>query len=172
MSQSQIKLKEHDFKYLVKKGTFVDICSTNLKGIKSTYSLLERLYYDVKSVSDIDLLESVVRIKKLQDELDNISETLKSEILKREIPETVLPELDYKAGITESNSKTEYDIETIFKKLKSEKFLKIVNIVDSKAKENLEKEDYFVVQNNSKKVLSEKKIVFIRKLSKKDLLKD
>lgn len=168
----KIKLKEHDFKYPVKKGSFVDVCSTNLKSIKTSYSVLEKLYYDTKSVSDTSLLESVVRIKKLQDELESISETLKSEILKREIPETVLPELDYKAGITESNSKTEYNIETIFKKLKTEKFLKIVNIVDSKAKENLEKEDYFVVQNNSHKILSEKKIVSIRKLSKKDLLKD
>jgi hypothetical protein len=168
----KIKLKDHDFKYPLKKGTLIDVCSTNLKSIKTSYSVLERLYYDVKSVSNTDLLESVIRIKKLQDELDSISETLKSEILKREIPETVLPELDYKAGTTESNSKTEYDIDTIFKKLKSDKFLKIVNIVDSKAKENLDKEDYFVVQNNSHKILSEKKIVSIRKLAKKDLLKD
>jgi hypothetical protein len=108
----------------------------------------------------------------LQDELDNISETLKSEILKREIPETIFEELDTKIGVTEANAKTEYDIDLIFKKLKSEKFLKIVNIIDSKAKESLDKEDYFVVQNNSKKVLSEKKIVSIRKLAKKDLLKD
>jgi len=168
----KIKLKECDFKYPVKKGTLVDVCSTNLKSIKTSYSVLERLYYDVKSVSDTDLLESVIRIKKLQDELENISETLKSEILKREIPETVIPELDCKAGVIVSNAKTEYDIDAIFKKLKSEKFLKIVNIVDSKAKENLDKEDYFVVQNNSKKILSEKKIVSIRKLAKKDLLKD
>ncbi len=126
----------------------------------------------ILSVSNTDLLESVIRIKKLQDELENISDTLKSEILKREIQETVFEELDYKIGVTEANSKTEYDIETIFKKLKSEKFLKIVNIIDSKAKESLDKEDYFVVQNNSRKVLSEKKIVSIRKLAKKDLLKD
>lgn len=168
----KIKLKEYDFKYPVKKGTLVDTCSTNLKEIKFSYSVLERLYYDVKSVSNTDLLQSVIRIKKLQDELDSISETLKSEILKREIPETVIPELDCKAGVIDSNAKTEYDIDTIFKKLKSEKFLKIVNIVDAKAKEELSKEDYFVVQNNSKKILSEKKIVSIRKLAKKDLLKD
>lgn len=168
----KVKLKDHDFKYPLKKGTLVDVCSTNLKSIKTSYSVLERLYYDVKSVSDIDLLESVIRIKKLQDELENISEIFKSEILKREIPETIFEELDYKSGVVESNAKTEYDIDAIFKKLKSEKFLKIVNIVDSKAKENLDKEDYFVVQNNSKKVLSEKKIVSIRKLAKKDLLKD
>jgi hypothetical protein len=168
----KVKLKEHDFKYPVKKGTFVDVCSTNYKSVKTSYSVLEKLYYDPKSVSNTDLLESAIRIKKLQDELDNISETLKSEILKREIPETIFEELDTKIGVTEANAKTEYDIDLIFKKLKSEKFLKIVNIVDSKAKESLDKEDYFVVQNNSKKVLSEKKIVSIRKLAKKDLLKD
>ena len=168
----KVKLKEHDFKYPVKKGTFVDVCSTNYKSVKTSYSVLEKLYYDPKSVSNTDLLESTIRIKKLQDELDNISETLKSEILKREIPETIFEELDTKIGVTEANAKTEYDIDLIFKKLKSEKFLKIVNIIDSKAKESLDKEDYFVVQNNSKKVLSEKKIVSIRKLAKKDLLKD
>jgi hypothetical protein len=168
----KIKLKECDFQYPVKKGTLVDVCSTNLKSIKTSYSVLEKLYYDVKSVSDTDLLESVILIKKLQDELENISETLKSEILKREIKETIFEELDTKIGVIDSNSKTEYDIDSIFKKLKSEKFLKIVNIVDSKAKESLDKEDYFVVQNNSRKVLSEKKIVSIRKLAKKDLLKD
>jgi hypothetical protein len=165
----KIKLKECDFQYPVKKGTLVDVCSTNLKSIKTSYSVLEKLYYDPKSISNTDLLESAIRIKKLQDELDNISETLKSEILKREIKETIFEELDYKIGVSQANSKTEYDVETIFKSLKSEKFLKIVNIVDSKAKENLEEKDYFVVQSNSTKVLSEKKIVSLRKLAKKDL---
>jgi len=142
---------------LIKNGEATDLIK-NFREIESS---------SISSLADEKLTETLFLIKIIKDTIDIYEDGIKEEVVKRNL-HAIDEKHELKLEIGEGKSTTKVDVEGVFKALPFHQFLEIANIVSSKATTDEQKK---AIENASTKILSEKKSVSVRKLSKADLKK-
>ena len=140
---------------------------------------MEKLQEELTKLTDKNVLESsndilastYVQMYAIVDDLKKSMDSLKKEILKREISDKMVPELKRKVVISEGNSSTEIDVKAVYQKaLDVEDGENIFWNSLSISKSALE----FTVLNSivkefSRTIPSESKIVKVLKMTKEEL---
>jgi hypothetical protein len=140
---------------------------------------MEKLKEELLKLTDKNILESdndsiacaYVNVYTIMDDLKKTMDSLKKEIIKRNISDKMFPDLKKKMIITEGNSSTEIDAKSVYQKSLNVEdgediFWSSVSISKSFLKDtSLEP----IVEEFSKTVSSDSKIVKVLKMTKEDL---
>lgn len=140
---------------------------------------MEKLQEELTKLTDKNVLESsndilastYVQMYTIVDDLKKSMDSLKKEILKREISDKMVPELKRKVVISEGNSSTEIDVKAVYQKaLDVEDGENIFWSSASISKSALEFTVLdSIVKEFSRTIPSESKIVKVLKMTKEEL---
>ncbi len=145
------------------------MCITN-NFSETTLKQIRNLEVNSQDMTDRELAEVLVRIKKIQDDLEWGYEKAVKALKERNYDSIELfPELESKVYLAEGRSSSTVNAEKVFNDLntvgKIEEFFKVASIVKSRTDDE---ETLKVIENNSIKTVSEPSIA-VRKMSKKEL---
>lgn len=140
---------------------------------------MEKLQEELTKLTDKNVLESsndilastYVQMYAIADDLKKSMDSLKKEILKREISDKMVPELKRKVVISEGNSSTEIDVKSVYQKaLDVEDGENLFWSSASISKSALEFTVLdSIVKEFSRTIPSESKIVRVLKMTKEEL---
>jgi len=140
---------------------------------------MEKLQEELTKLTDKNVLESsndilastYVQMYAIVDDLKKSMDSLKKEILKREISDKMVPELKRKVVISEGNSSTEIDVKAVYQKALDVEdgeniFWNSVSISKSALEFTVLDS---IVKEFSRTIPSESKIVKVLKMTKEEL---
>lgn len=131
---------------------------------------LTKLDKGLTKLSDSNLASTYVHIYTVVDDLKKTMDSLKKEILNREISDRMFPEYQKKMLLTEGNSSTEVDVQAVYQKALTKKekdlFWNSVSISKTAVKGTALEP---VVEEFSKTIPSDSKIVKVLKMTKEEL---
>jgi hypothetical protein len=121
----------------------------------------------VKNVSDEKITETLFLIKSLKDYIDTYEKAYKEEALSRQLT-GIDEKRELKLLIEKGKSSTKVDADAVFKSLPYESFIQLVNVVQSNATTEEQKE---AIKKASTKIENNSQVLSIRALSKEDRAK-